>query len=113
MASPARNGMEMSEMQERPRASAPSSDAVAEPLPQDPAAVRSAEVPASEVLMTEQGVVFSTAAAVAPRRQGPGRRLLSSLWRMSAGSRNPSHRRAYSPPYYLEAARLSREIDRL
>jgi hypothetical protein len=105
--------MEMREMQERPRASATTSVAVDEPTPQAWAAVASVEVPATEVLITEQEVVFSTAAAVAPRRQGAGHRLLASLWRVLAGSTNASHRRRYSPPYYLECARLSREIDRL
>jgi hypothetical protein len=100
-------------MQERPRASATTSDALDEPLPQARAAVPPVEVGAAEVLITEQEVVFSTAAAVAPQRQGAGPRLLASLWRVLAGSTNASHRRPYSPPYYLECARLSREIDRL
>ena len=100
-------------MQEQPRESATTSDAVDEPLPQAPAAVPSIEVPATEVLMTEKEVVFSTAAAAATRRQGAGHRLLASLWRVLAGWMNASHRRPYSPPYYLERARLSREIDRL
>jgi hypothetical protein len=72
-------------MQERPRASA--------------------TVPATEALIT--------AAAVAARLQGAGHRLLTSLWRVLAGSANAAHRRPYSPPYYLERARLSREIERL
>ncbi|MCW2564950.1 MAG: hypothetical protein JWQ31_3510 [Mycobacterium sp.] len=50
---------------------------------------------------------------VAPRRKGAGHRLLADLWRVLAGWANASHRRLYSPPYYLERARLSREIDRL
>jgi hypothetical protein len=44
---------------------------------------------------------------------GARHRLLASLWRVLAGTTNASHRRVYSPPYYLERARLSREIDRL
>jgi hypothetical protein len=117
MASLARYGMEMREMQQRPRASAPTSDAVDEPIPQARAAVASVEVPATEVLITEQEVVFRTASAVAPQRQGAGPRLVTSLWRVLAGSTNAPHRRPYSPPYYLEPyylerARLSREIDR-
>jgi hypothetical protein len=43
----------------------------------------------------------------------PIRRLLTSLRRVLAGSTNAAHRRPYSPPYYLERARLSREIERL
>jgi hypothetical protein len=113
MASLARYGMEMREMQERPRASATTSVAVDDPIPQARAAVASVEAPATEVLITEQEVVLSTAAAVPARRQGAGHRLLTSLWRVLAGWANAGHRRPYSPPYYLERARLSREIDRL
>jgi hypothetical protein len=92
--------MEVCEMQEKPTASAATSDAVD-------------EMRASDVVITEQEVVFSTAAAVAPWRQGAGQRLLASVWRVVAGWPNASHRRPYSPPYYLERARMSREIDRL
>jgi hypothetical protein len=105
--------MEMSAMQERPRASATTSDALDEPLPRARAAVPPVEVRATEVVITEQEVVFSTAAAVAPQCQRAGHRLLTSLWQVLAGSTNALHRRRYSPPYYLECARLSREIDRL
>jgi len=100
-------------MQEQPTASATTSDAVDMQLPQAPAAAPSIEMRASDVLITEQEVGFSTGAAVAPRRQGTGLRLLASLWRALAGWPNASHRRPYSPPYYLERARMSREIDRL
>jgi hypothetical protein len=113
LASLARYGMEMSAMHEQPRASATTSDAVDEQLPQAPATAPSIEMPATDVLVTEQEVVFSTAAAVAPQRQGAGHRLLASLRRLLEGSTNASHRRPYSPPYYLERARMSREIDRL
>jgi hypothetical protein len=113
MASMARCGMEVCEMEEQPRASATTSDAVDEQLPQAPAAAPSNEMPATDVLITEQAVVFSTAAAAAPQRQGAGDRLLASLWRVLAGWTYASHRRPYSPPYYLERARMSREIDRL
>lgn len=104
--------MEVCEMQEQPGASATTSDAI-EPLPRAPAAVPSIEVPTTEVLITGEEVVFSTAAAVAPQRQRAGHRLLAGLWRALADWTNASHRRPYSPPYYLERARLSREIDRL
>jgi hypothetical protein len=109
----ARYGMEVCEVLEQPRASAATPDAVDEQLPQVPAAAPSIEMPATDVLITQQEVVFSTAAAVAPQRQGAGHRLLASLWRVLAGWTNASHRRPYSPPYYLERARMSREIDRL
>jgi hypothetical protein len=71
------------------------------------------EMRASDVLITEQEVAFSAGAAVAPRRRRTGHRLLAGLSRVLAGWPNASHRRPYSPPYYLERARMSREIDRL
>jgi hypothetical protein len=92
MESLARCGMEMREMQERPGASATTSVAVDEPIPQAGAAVAPVDVPATE---------------------GVGHRLLTSLRRVLAGPTNAAHRRPYSPPYYLERARLSREIERL
>ena len=87
MASMARYGMEVCEVQEQPRASATTSDTVDEPLPEAPAAAPSIEVPTPEVLITEQGVVFSTTATVAPQRQWAGHRLLASIWRVLAGRR--------------------------
>jgi hypothetical protein len=113
MASMARYGMEVCEMQEQPGASATTSDAVDEPLSEAPAAAPSIEVSTPEVLITEEEVAFSTTAAVTPQRQWAGNRLLAGLWRALAGWTNASHRHPYSPPYYLERARLSREIDRL
>jgi len=78
-------------MQEQPGASATTSDAVGEPLPQAPEVVPSIDVPATDVLITEQEVTFSTAAAVATRRQGAGHLLLASLWRVLGGWTNASH----------------------
>jgi hypothetical protein len=80
-------------MQEQPRASATTSDAVDEQLPQAPAPAPPIEMPDTDVLITEQAVVFSTAAAVASQRQAAGHRLLASLRRVLAGSTNASHRR--------------------
>jgi hypothetical protein len=100
-------------MRERSRISAMAVKAVDEPLPQAPAGVLSVEVPAAEVVITGQEVVFSTAAGVAPRRRAAGHPFLTRLWRVLAGSTNAPRRRPYSPPYYLECARLCREIDRL
>jgi hypothetical protein len=100
-------------MRKQQGASATTSDAVDGSLPEAPVAAPSIEVSTPEVLITEDEVVFSTTAAVAPQRQWAGRRLLAGLWRALAGWRNPSHRHPSCPPYYLERARLSREIDRL
>src|SRR6476646_7234744 len=99
-------GTEVCEMHEQPRTSATTSDSVDEPLLEVPAAAPSIEVPTPEVLITEQGVVFSTTAAVAPQHQWAGHRLLASLRRVLAGSTSAPHRRPYSPPYYLERARF-------
>jgi len=87
MASLARYGMEMREMQERARASATTSVAIE--------------------------VAVGRAAAMAVHGQRALRRRLTRLWRVLAGSTNAAHRRPYSPPYYLERARLYREIERL
>ena len=57
-------------------------------------------------------VVSGTHAAATPRHWA-GHRLLASLVRVLAGWANASHRRPYSSRYYLERARLSREMDRL
>ena len=100
-------------MEVQPRASATTSDAVDEQLPLAPAAAPSIEMPATAVLITGQEVVFSAAAAMAPQRQRAGQRPLARLWSVLEGWANASHRRPYSPPYYLERARMSREIDRL
>jgi hypothetical protein len=69
MALMARYRMEMCEMQEQPRASATTSDAVDGPLSQAPAAVPSIEVPTTEISITEEEVVFGTATAVASKCQ--------------------------------------------
>jgi hypothetical protein len=100
-------------MQERSWASGTTADALDEPVPQARRAVPPVEVRATEVLITEQEVVFSSAAAVVPRRHGPSHRLLTNLWRVLTGRNSASHRRPYRPRYYLECARLSREMDRL
>jgi hypothetical protein len=88
--------MEMNAMQEPPRVSAMTSDALNEPLPHGDQNLNGPHL---------------------NRRDSPGlgagHRLLTSMWRALAGTANASHRRPYSPPYYIERARLSREIDRL
>src|SRR6476661_8047662 len=86
----ARYGMVVCEMQEQPGASATTSDAVDEPLSEAPAAAPSIEVSTPEVLTTEEEVVFSTTAAVAPQSQWAGNGLLAGLWRALAGWTNAS-----------------------
>ena len=84
-------------MQERPRASAMTFDFFIEPLPHS---VQNLSGPYLNRRDSRPGL-------------GAGHRLLTSLWRALAGTTNASHRHVYSPPNYLERARLSREIDRL
>ena len=59
-------------MQERPGASSTTSDARDERLPQGRPAGPPVDVRATQVLITEQEMVFGTAAAVAPQRQRAG-----------------------------------------
>jgi hypothetical protein len=69
---------------------------------------------ATTVNLGMTGVLSSRGSgAVAPRHQGTGNWLLAGLWRVLAEWPKASHRRPYSPPYYLERARMSREIERL
>jgi hypothetical protein len=84
-------------MQERPRASVMTSDAPNDPPPHGDHSLSGLHLNRRD---SRPGL-------------GAGHRLLTGLWRALAGTRNASHRRRYSPPYYLERARLSREIDRL
>jgi len=48
-----------------------------------------------------------------PSLGAAGHQLLTSVWRVLAARTNGSHRRPDSRLYYLEGARLSREIERL
>jgi hypothetical protein len=75
--------------------------------------VPSAETSSTEVLITEQQVMFGTAAAAAPRREN---RLVAILGRVFATSTAESRPRRQSPPrrmYYIERARMAREMERL
>ena len=69
------------------------------------------------VLVTEQEVVFATAAAVPLPRKRTGHRFVAMVRALLAGSTNPSpprrHRSAPSRLYYLERGRMGREMERL
>ncbi len=80
-------------------------------LSQPPALVTE---PQSPVLITEQEVMFGTAAAVRPQSTPITRRLIDALGVVAAALRPPPPRPhyAHSAPY-LEGARMSREMDRL
>ena len=79
-----------------------------------PSARSSAEACATEVLITEQQVMFSTAAAAASRREN---RLVAVLGRVFATSttetRSPRQHDVPRRMYYIESARMAREMDRL
>jgi hypothetical protein len=91
-------------------------DLVDEPLRQPPSTAPSVEVSSTEVLITTQQVVFSTAAAVGARRENIGGRLVAIMRRMLETSTDgPRPRQEDYPRRYgfLEDARMGREMYRL
>jgi hypothetical protein len=83
-----------------------------------PSAVGSAQRSPARVLVTEQKVVFSTAAAVsvlpaATRRRWLGARLIAAVGRVHIGLPAPRPRYPRREPNYFEAARMSRCMDHL
>jgi hypothetical protein len=88
-------------------------------MPQPPSAAPSAAPSveeSTEVLITTQEVVFSTAAAVGVRRETIGGRLVAMMRRIFATSTDASlPRPRYEPKRYayLEDALMAREMDRL
>jgi hypothetical protein len=82
--------------------------------PTTPSAVPQAKPSSAEVLITEQQVMFGTAAAVASRRQN---RLMAALGWVFATSttetRSPRQHSVQRRMYYIESARMGREMDRL
>jgi hypothetical protein len=97
-------------------ASPSTADAPYEPIPQPPSAAPSVDPSSTEVLITEQEVLFGTAAAVLPQREGITRRFAASIGRMFAVSARPSQprRRDYPRRYeFLERSLMGREMDRL
>jgi hypothetical protein len=89
-------------------------DAAEHPTAPTPSAAPSAEASSTEVLITEQQVMFSTAAAAGSRREN---RLVAILARVFATSTAESRpRRQESQPrrmYYIERGRMGREMERL
>ena len=80
-------------------------------LSQPPALVTD---PQSPVLVTEQEVMFGTAAAVRPRSTPITRRMIDALRVVAAALRPPPPRPHYAHgASYIERARMSREMDRL
>jgi hypothetical protein len=106
--------METSEILNSPPATPVAEDAMENQVPVTPSAAPSAEASSAVVLITEQQVKFSTAAAAASR---PGNRLMASLARVFATATDDSQsRRQHSVQrrmYYIERGRMAREMDRL
>jgi hypothetical protein len=103
-------------MLDSPTGLAGTTDPVDEPMPQSPSAAPSVEVSSTEVLITPQEVLFSTAAAVGVRRENIGARLVAMMRRIFATSTDASRPRPqYEPKRYgfLEDALMAREMDRL
>jgi hypothetical protein len=76
----------------------------------------SVEVSSTEVLISTQQVVFSTAAAVGVRRERIGGRFVAIMRRMLTTSTDESgqQRRDYPKHYgFIENALMAREIERL
>ena len=89
-------------------------DATEKPRPSTPSAVPSAKPSSAEVLITEQQVMFGTAAAAASR---PKNRLMAALgWVFATSTTETRSPRQHDVPrrmYYIESARMAREMDRL
>jgi hypothetical protein len=106
--------MEMSEILNSPPPPPVAGDATENQTPTTPSAVPQAKPSSAEVLITEQQVMFGTAVAAASRPQS---RLMAALGRVFATSTTETRpRRQHSVPrrmYYIESARMGREMDRL
>jgi hypothetical protein len=92
-------------------------DVVEDRPPQTHTQVSSVELPSTEVLITEAEVLFGTAAAAPLQRESVSRRFVAVLHRMFAISTDvsPARPRPSTPQraYYLERARMAREMERL
>jgi hypothetical protein len=91
-------------------------DPVDESRRQAPSPAPSVEASSTEVLITAQQVLFSTAAAVGVHRDNVGARFVAVMRRMFSSSTDASRPRPhYYPKRYgfLEDAAMAREMDRL
>jgi hypothetical protein len=108
---------EVTEMLFSTAALAGTTEPVDEPAPQPlPAAPSPVDAASTEVLITTQQVLFSTAAAAGVRRENTGGRFVAVLRRMFATSAEPERPRSrYYPKHYafIENAAMARAMDRL
>jgi hypothetical protein len=92
----------------------PLADATENATPTTRSAVPPAKPSSDEVLITEQQVMFSTAAAAGLR---PENRLMAVLGRVFASStterRSRREHTVQRRMYYIESSRMEREMDRL
>jgi hypothetical protein len=106
--------METTEILNAPATVPAAGDASENPATPTPSVRSSAEASSTEVLITEQQVRFSTAAAAASRRDN---RLMAVLGRVfatsTAGSRPRREQTLHRRMYYIENARMAREMERL
>ena len=104
------HGEEATEMSDLPTVTDSAPEAIEDPVPQTQSATPSDEVSSPHLLITEQEVVFGTAAAAVPLQRGKiGRRLVA----VSADASRPPARYYPTRAYYLERALMAREMDRL
>jgi hypothetical protein len=107
------NAVKTSETLNAPPPPALVAHATEKPRPTAPSAVPPAKPSSAEVLITEQQVMFGTAAAAASR---PKNRLMAALGQVFAPSTTETRSRQHDVPrrmYYIESARMGREMDRL
>jgi hypothetical protein len=82
-----------------------------------PSAVGTTQRSPAPVLVTEQEVAFSTAAAIsvppATTRRRPGARLIAAIGRIHITLPEPRPHYPRREPNYFGAARMSREMDHL
>jgi len=97
-------------------ASADTADASYEPILRAPSVAPADAAASAEVLITEQEVLFGTAAALPARRESIARRFVALMRRMfavSAHASGPPRRDAPKRYEFLERALMGREMDRL
>src|SRR5271166_4315691 len=97
-------------------ASATTADTPQVPISRPTSPAPADEAASAEVLITEQEVLFGTAAALPARRESITRRFVALMRRMFAASAHASRppRRDVPKRYeFLESALMGREMDRL
>ena len=97
-------------MSQSPTTSAVTPDAIKDA---EPTLVKDG-MPHAPVFITQQEVVFSTAAAMSSRRASTSRRLIDAIRVVGAALHRPPARRHYPPRRsYLEHSCMAREMERL